>query len=276
MPRARMGRRAPSPPPPSNSTPDDPKTSDPKTSDSAAGTRQRILSGIGATLHTRARSGLTFMAPGQFSTRVGFFLGRGFGNNFDFPFLTDRPVRASSTRAATAPRRPGSPPPPPTRQAQLGQPLPRPARQLGRRLAGRGSHGAPPAARPQGGGMGAERHAHRVRDMPGAQPLRPHAAGASRGRARGLACAWWRGPAGPACSCPSRHELNVCTARVFSQIEFGGTCHISGRPYTVFRWRPGAEARCARRCATGVGSCRACSSRDAGRASCEHTPRCVS
>lgn len=27
------------------------------------------------------------------------------------------------------------------------------------------------------------------------------------------------------------------------QIEFGGTCHISGRPYTVFRWRPGSEAR---------------------------------
>jgi hypothetical protein len=28
-----------------------------------------------------------------------------------------------------------------------------------------------------------------------------------------------------------------------SQIEFGGTCHISGRPYTVFRWRPGSDAR---------------------------------
>jgi hypothetical protein len=27
------------------------------------------------------------------------------------------------------------------------------------------------------------------------------------------------------------------------QIEFGGTCHISGRPYTVFRWRPGNDAR---------------------------------
>lgn len=27
------------------------------------------------------------------------------------------------------------------------------------------------------------------------------------------------------------------------QIEYGGTCHISGRPYTVFRWRPGNEAR---------------------------------
>mmetsp|Transcript_29226 Transcript_29226/g.64686 ORF Transcript_29226/g.64686 Transcript_29226/m.64686 type:complete len:459 (-) Transcript_29226:408-1784(-) len=27
------------------------------------------------------------------------------------------------------------------------------------------------------------------------------------------------------------------------RIEFGGTCHISGRPYTVFRWRPGNEAR---------------------------------
>lgn len=27
------------------------------------------------------------------------------------------------------------------------------------------------------------------------------------------------------------------------RIEFGGTCHISGRPYTVFRWRPGSDAR---------------------------------
>ncbi len=27
------------------------------------------------------------------------------------------------------------------------------------------------------------------------------------------------------------------------RIEFGGECHISGRPYTVFRWKPGAEAR---------------------------------
>jgi pre-mRNA-splicing factor RBM22/SLT11 len=28
------------------------------------------------------------------------------------------------------------------------------------------------------------------------------------------------------------------------RIEYGGECHISGRPYTVFRWKPGAEARC--------------------------------
>ena len=27
------------------------------------------------------------------------------------------------------------------------------------------------------------------------------------------------------------------------QIEFGGECHISGRPYTVFRWKPGPNAR---------------------------------
>lgn len=27
------------------------------------------------------------------------------------------------------------------------------------------------------------------------------------------------------------------------RIEYGGTCHISGRPYTVFRWRPGNDAR---------------------------------
>jgi hypothetical protein len=30
---------------------------------------------------------------------------------------------------------------------------------------------------------------------------------------------------------------------LLSKIEFGGTCHISGRPYTVFRWRPGNDAR---------------------------------
>lgn len=27
------------------------------------------------------------------------------------------------------------------------------------------------------------------------------------------------------------------------RMEYGGTCHISGRPYTVFRWRPGNDAR---------------------------------
>lgn len=27
------------------------------------------------------------------------------------------------------------------------------------------------------------------------------------------------------------------------RIEYGGTCHISGRPYTVFRWKPGNDAR---------------------------------
>ena len=27
------------------------------------------------------------------------------------------------------------------------------------------------------------------------------------------------------------------------QMEFGGECHISGRPYTKFRWRPGNDAR---------------------------------
>lgn len=27
------------------------------------------------------------------------------------------------------------------------------------------------------------------------------------------------------------------------KIDYGGACHISGRPYTVFRWRPGNDAR---------------------------------
>jgi hypothetical protein len=35
----------------------------------------------------------------------------------------------------------------------------------------------------------------------------------------------------------------LCCEWLCVQIEFGGTCHISGRPYTVFRWRPGSEAR---------------------------------
>lgn len=35
----------------------------------------------------------------------------------------------------------------------------------------------------------------------------------------------------------------VSTPVAVLQIEFGGTCHISGRPYTVFRWRPGSDAR---------------------------------
>lgn len=26
-------------------------------------------------------------------------------------------------------------------------------------------------------------------------------------------------------------------------MDYGSTCHISGRPYTVFRWRPGNDAR---------------------------------
>ena len=27
------------------------------------------------------------------------------------------------------------------------------------------------------------------------------------------------------------------------QMEYGGQCHISNRPYTVFRWKPGNDAR---------------------------------
>lgn len=36
------------------------------------------------------------------------------------------------------------------------------------------------------------------------------------------------------------HSPNLPSAQ---QIEYGGQCHISGRPYTVFRWRPGNDAR---------------------------------
>lgn len=39
--------------------------------------------------------------------------------------------------------------------------------------------------------------------------------------------------------------LIVCPLLAISmlQIEYGGQCHISNRPYTVFRWRPGNDAR---------------------------------
>lgn len=33
------------------------------------------------------------------------------------------------------------------------------------------------------------------------------------------------------------------TCAAVLQIEYGGQCHISNRPYTVFRWRPGNDAR---------------------------------
>lgn len=38
----------------------------------------------------------------------------------------------------------------------------------------------------------------------------------------------------------ARHPL---CALCLVQIEYGGQCHISNRPYTVFRWRPGTDAR---------------------------------
>lgn len=41
---------------------------------------------------------------------------------------------------------------------------------------------------------------------------------------------------------PSEHSPNAIP-RLSPQIEFGGQCHISNRPYTVFRWRPGNDAR---------------------------------
>ena len=34
--------------------------------------------------------------------------------------------------------------------------------------------------------------------------------------------------------------------RVDAQEAYGMECHISGRPFTVFRWRPGQDARCVR------------------------------
>ena len=42
-------------------------------------------------------------------------------------------------------------------------------------------------------------------------------------------------------ACVRRSPTLAHTPRV--QIPNGGACHISGRPYTVFRWRPGNDAR---------------------------------
>jgi pre-mRNA-splicing factor RBM22/SLT11 len=42
------------------------------------------------------------------------------------------------------------------------------------------------------------------------------------------------------CAPPTTLPLLPPTA---AQIPNGGACHISGRPYTVFRWRPGNDAR---------------------------------
>jgi hypothetical protein len=41
---------------------------------------------------------------------------------------------------------------------------------------------------------------------------------------------------------PAAHA-RLATGIASMQIEYGGQCHISGRPYTVFRWRPGSDAR---------------------------------
>eukprot|EP00891_Asterochloris_glomerata_P001996 jgi/Astpho2/1996/Aster-00504 len=52
------------------------------------------------------------------------------------------------------------------------------------------------------------------------------------------ACGWlgsWEPHYTISC-CPFTHPVPL-------QMEYGGECHISGRPYTVFRWKPGAEAR---------------------------------
>ena len=42
---------------------------------------------------------------------------------------------------------------------------------------------------------------------------------------------------------PQRSPTHPHPPPTHLQIEFGGECHISGRPYTVFRWKPGPNAR---------------------------------
>lgn len=96
----------------------------------------------------------------------------------------------------------------------------------GRAAFARGTYGASAAAGPAAGRLGEHGDAHRLRDVPGAQSLRAHAKGELR-----------------AAPLTSVHPTDTRHRHRPAQIEYGGTCHISGRPYTVFRWKPGNEAR---------------------------------
>jgi len=81
-------------------------------------------------------------------------------------------------------------------------------------------------------------------DPPRRRPGRARAVGAIARRAKARRSLWrarrdWARPrvgCGPKARSPTPLPLPL-------QIEFGGECHISGRPYTVFRWKPGADAR---------------------------------
>lgn len=119
--------------------------------------------------------------------------------------------------------------------------------------------------------MGAQRFPYCVQHLPGPKPLCAHAAGeythilqmqagAPRTLPVGSSCPpgplaaprhdllFWQSLQLPAVtaaapdvlSCPVGAVLRCCSV---SQIEYGGQCHISNRPYTVFRWKPGNDAR---------------------------------
>ena len=63
------------------------------------------------------------------------------------------------------------------------------------------------------------------------------------GRRAGAACRR-RGPLRAAAAAAARRASpHAPPPPPRAQIPNGGACHISGRPYTVFRWRPGSEAR---------------------------------
>jgi hypothetical protein len=102
------------------------------------------------------------------------------------------------------------------------------------------------------GRLGALRLSHRVQHLPWPQSFCQDAAGECQRRSSAAAdlpllsaiclfcsrlCVWAAPVSPPACS-----RTAGCRTPA-PQIEYGGQCHISNRPYTVFRWRPGSDAR---------------------------------
>ena len=182
---------------------------------------------------------------------------------------------SSSLGRRPAARRHGWTPPTGPGKLYAGSAVPAGPRSDGKRPRQRSSElerprSTPHARAPPAGArwVGAQRLPHRLQHLSGAQPLCAHAAGESPSatvgkgarnpvkpppRPQGL-------PGGPRARRrspppPLDRPLPARTRTILTalpslalppsraQIEYGGQCHISNRPYTVFRWRPGNDAR---------------------------------
>ena len=98
-------------------------------------------------------------------------------------------------------------------------------------------HGKPVVGRSRSRRLGTSRLSNSMRNLSGAESVRADAEGeylfsVCNRLIRKLGC------------------IRICGHSVLRyrrlhtvQMEYGGECHISGRPYTVFRWRPGNDAR---------------------------------